>query len=359
MTLNLKKLIDDVFAPQTGEVLTIMHDVPHDQIKDTLAWKDRREMAAEWQKKIAAYAMSWDIIVNPLVVYEATGVHNADLPPKAAMGGQDIPIEKIFTDSSIVICLSEFSATALLRMATLRNKNLRIASMPTAARFMEETGLSADYGQIAKKCRTLMPLMTNATGIEVEFSTGHKCFFDLSTRNAVHKDDGVMHQEVAGTESALCNLPAGEVFTTPNEEADSKTAGEIPEMIEGKVVVYTVKHNKIITVKGEGSGVIIMREYFEKDPARRNIAEVAIGCNDRATVTGNLLQDEKAGFHWAYGRSDHIAGKVGPKEFLSPANVVHMDIVYSKDSPIVCKKFDFVYPDNIRKTAIVDGKLLV
>ena len=30
-----------------------------------------------------------------------------------------------------------------------------------------------------------------------------------------------------------------------------------------------------------------------------------------AEVTGCVLEDEKAGFHWAFGRSDHLGGVVG------------------------------------------------
>jgi hypothetical protein len=36
-----------------------------------------------------------------------------------------------------------------------------------------------------------------------------------------------------------------------------------------------------------------------------------------------------------------------------------MDIVYAKGNPIVCKKFDFVFPDGSRKTAIVNGTLII
>jgi hypothetical protein len=48
---------------------------------------------------------------------------------------------------------------------------------------------------------------------------------------------------------------------------------------------------------------------------------------------GNVLEDE-AGFHWAYGRSEHLGGTVRPEDFRSPAHIVHQDIVYAKDSPI-------------------------
>ncbi len=100
-----------------------------------------------------------------------------------------------------------------------------------------------------------------------------------------------------------------------------------------------------------------MRQAFRDEKAMRNIAEVAIGCNDKAVVTGNVLEDEKAGFHWAYGRSDQFGGAVSPKDFSSPDKVVHQDIVYAKGSPIVCQQLDFIFPDGTRQTVIRDGVL--
>jgi len=89
------------------------------------------------------------------------------------------------------------------------------------------------------------------------------------------------------------------------------------------------------------------------------IAEVAIGCNDKAVVTGNVLEDEKAGFHRAYGRSDRIGGTVGVAEFSSPDKVYHRDIVYAKDSPIVCSRLEFVFSKSNKLIAIVDGIITI
>jgi len=88
-----------------------------------------------------------------------------------------------------------------------------------------------------------------------------------------------------------------------------------------------------------------------------NIAEVAIGCNDKAVVTGNVLEDEKAGFHWAFGRSDHLGGIIGIHAFSAPDKVIHKDIVYAIGNPIVCSKLDFIFMDGKRKTAICEGCL--
>ena len=93
---------------------------------------------------------------------------------------------------------------------------------------------------------------------------------------------------------------------------------------------------------------------FAADPARGNIAEMAFGCNDHARVTGNVLEDEKAGFHWAYGRSDHLGGTVGLAAFRSPAHVVHQDIVYAKESPISIARADLIDREG-RRTAVIEG----
>ena len=86
---------------------------------------------------------------------------------------------------------------------------------------------------------------------------------------------------------------------------------------------------------------------------------MAIGCNDKAVVTGNVLEDEKAGFHWAYGRSEFLGGTVDPKEFSAPDKVLHLDIVYAKGNPIVCERLDFIFSDGSRKAAILEGVLQI
>jgi leucyl aminopeptidase (aminopeptidase T) len=236
---------------------------------------------------------------------------------------------------------------------------LRVASMPMVTRSMEETGLSADYKQIAATCARLASFFERADGVEVTFSTGHTCHFDISDHKPAFQDNGLLHPGAGQDAPQFANLPAGEVCTCPNEAENSQTAGEIPVAVGDETIVFVVKNNQIIDVKGDSPIAEEKRQEFREEVALRNIAEVAIGCNDKAVVTGNVLEDEKAGFHWAYGRSDQFGGKVGVKDFSSPDKVCHIDIVYAKGNPIVCKRFDFLFPDGTRKTAIVDGVLCV
>jgi hypothetical protein len=357
MSFDLKKFFGDVFKPDPGEVVTIMYDLPHGNISDKAEWKQRREMAIEWHNKISEFANYYQTSVNPIVTYLSTGTHNGDLPEKAQIGGEECILEDIIAQSTIVLSMPEFSASAPLMNCTSKYPNIRVGSMPMVTKAMEESGLSADYKEIARKCEKLGPLFNNACQVEVQFSTGHQCIFDISNNLPALLDTGLLPPNFAG--KGFSNLPAGEVCTCPNEASDSKTNGEIPAVFNNEQVLFIIKNNQVIDVQGDGPVAMERRESFKNEPALRNIAEVAIGCNDKATVTGNVLEDEKAGFHWAYGRSDFLGGNIGVSNFSSPEKVYHMDIVYAKGNPIVCQKFDFIFSNGTRQTVIKEGELKI
>lgn len=357
MGFHLEKFFVDVFAPQRGDVLTIMYDLPHGEIKDTSAWQERREMAISWHRQINTFAQEYGVKVNPIVAYEATGAHARDLPEFGHQEGKSVRLEAIAKESTILISMPQFSATAPLLVLAQKYEDLRVASMPLVSKAMEETGLSADYSKIARVCAQLALLFDQSEGIEVNFSTGHRCYFDISDHKPARQDNGRLYPGQKGFR--LRNFPSGEVFVVPNEGLQSKTEGEIPVNANGEMVILVVERNRIVGVRGDGPLATQERREFQEEYALSNIAEVAIGCNDKAVVTGNVLEDEKAGFHWAFGRSDFLGGTVSPKDFSTPEKVLHQDIVYAKGNPIVCERFNFIFPDGTRKTAIVDGKLMI
>ena len=359
MTFKLEKLFVDVFAPQNGDIVTIMYDLPHGEIRDILAWQDRREMANEWHSQIAGFSQIYGIRVNPMVTYSATGAPHSEMPKYGLCKDTKIQLESVIRDSTIIISMPEYSATSPLMGLAKKYKYLRIASMPEVARSMEETGLSANYQEIAKTCTRLASLLERSNALEVTFSTGHTCHFDISDHKPVYQEDGILHPGTHKDTPQLANLPAGEVCTCPNETENSQTAGEIPTVIEGETIVMIVMNNQIIHVKGEGPIAEEKRQEFHQEAALRNIAEVAIGCNDRAVVIGNTLEDEKAGFHWAYGRSDLFGCRIGVEDFTSPDKVRHIDLVYARGNPIVCSRFDFLLLDGTGQTAIIDGVLYI
>jgi len=222
---------------------------------------------------------------------------------------------------------------------------------------MEATSLAADYREVARRCRLLKEIFLGADHAEVEFSTGHRCLFDLRHR-VCEADDGYLHRD-KDDDLPVINLPSGETFQVPYEgeiEGDpSRTSGELPVHEDGSTIVFRVEANRIVEVVGAGAAADRYRAFFGADPARGNVAEMAFGCNDDARVTGNVLEDEKAGFHWAYGRSDHLGGRFGLADFRSPAHVVHQDIVYARQSPISVLRAELVEASGKRVRVIRDG----
>jgi len=357
---DLRKLLVDVFDPQQGEVVTVAVDVPREGVPDTEAWAARRRMATRWRDELVALGADRDFTVNPLLAWPATGANNADLPGTATLGDDRVDLHEALAGSTLVIAMTQFSATAPLAHLADSQPDFRAASMPGVEERMERTALAADYAVVAARCRAIFDAMLGGELLDVTFSTGHRCWFDLRHRKA-EMDDGSLPRGKDG--DRIINLPSGETFIVPYEgEIDgvpSYTAGTIPMMEGAELVLLHVVGNTIQVVEGDGEGAARWATYFAADAARANVAEVAFGVNDKAEITGVVLEDEKAGFHWAYGRSDHLGGVTGVADFSSPDMVVHTDVVYAADSPIQVRDAVVQHPDGRRVAIISDGEYLL
>jgi leucyl aminopeptidase (aminopeptidase T) len=317
-------------------------------------------MAGEWHRAFVALGRGRNFSTRPLLTYQATGANNSDLPETGSMGGQSVALRDTLLQSTLAVFLTEYSATAPLDMLCRMKEDFRAASMPGVEKRMERTALAADYREVARRCRILEEAMRGATSLEVAFSTGHRCTFDLRFRTP-EVDDGVLPRFKPG--DRVINLPSGETFIVPyeGEQAGSRsqTAGTIPVRQGQELMTYIVEENRIVKVEGNGPTARTMRAFFAADPARTNIAEVAFGCNEWAQVTGNVLEDEKAGFHWAYGRSDHLGGTIGVAKFIQPDTVVHQDVVYAKGNAIQIAEATAVRLDGERLRIIRNGAYVV
>jgi len=353
--LDVRKLLIDIFDPEPGEVTTVMVDVPRPDCDDNPGWRARREMAERWRKALEELGAERGFTVTPILSFPATGGHNRNLPSMGALGETEVDLAETLQCSTLVIAMTEYSATAPLVKAVRANEKLRAASMPMVEPRMEETALAADYQQVARRCRAIREVMQGAVLCDVCFSTGHRCWFDLRDREP-EADDGYLHRDKEGIRAI--NLPSGETFSVPyegeKEGVPSWTAGTIPVVEDGETTLFHIADNRIRLVEGDGPSAERWAEFFAEDPARTNIAEVAFGVNDRAVVTGNVLEDEKAGFHWAFGRSDHLGGVVGVDAFRSPETVVHQDIVYARGNPVQVVSATIIHPDG-RRVAVIEG----
>jgi leucyl aminopeptidase (aminopeptidase T) len=358
--LDVKKLLVDVFDPQPGEVATVVVDVPRDGIEDNASWRSRREMADRWRSTLVELGQERGFEVRPMMSYPATGSNNADLPATGWIDGAEVDLEDQLASSTLVIAMTEYSATAPLAHLSGRHGDFRAASMPGVEPRMERTSLAADYSAVAARCRAIGEAMEGAILCDVVFSTGHRCWFDLRHRRP-EMDDGSLPRFKEG--ERIINLPSGETYIVPYEgefeDVPSWTAGTIPVIEDDELLLFHVVSNTVVVVEGDGPVADRYAAFFDADPARANVAEVAFGVNESAEVTGTVLEDEKAGFHWAFGRSDHLGGVVGVDEFQSPESVVHQDIVYAKGNPIQIERADIVHSDGRRVTIIDQGEYVV
>jgi hypothetical protein len=337
------KMFNDVFAPKKGEKLLLIIDKPHNNIKDNEKWKDRREMAKEWYETLTNMGDNVGFTVD-MFEFNAMGIHNTPFP-------KDL-IDKI-SKYHLVIAMTEYSASApLAGIAGEKGSITRVVSMPIVERRMENTAFKANYVDVQIYAENIKKMLTKAISADVLFSTGDKLFLDL--RNRIGKADGGYCKKTG----ELINFPSGEGYIAPyegiGEEIDqfgeSKTEGFLPDNQHGPLIKYKVVKNIITEVIGDTKGADEMRKFFEKDPTHRNIAELGIGCNPEAVVTGNLLEDEKvSGLHIAYGTSVHTGGRT--------QSDIHIDICFPKGLPGAVKTLTLNNPDGSKVEIITDGNL--
>ena len=332
--VDLVQLIRTVFAPRTGEgALAVLVDLPDDRVPDRPAWAERRRIAADWAARMQEKASEIGIAAARLVLYPNVGRNNADLPGTAWIheGGPARPIamEEVLSTHSILVALTELSATAPLKLAAKR-LGFRAATMPGFTRAMLPA-LALDYEEIDRRCRALAVELDAADAAHIEFEvegTVYSLLIDLRGQKATASSGLIRAPGTAG------NLPSGETYIVPYEGGrpgdPSRTAGRMPVEMGGEVVVYRIEENRAIEVEGRGPVAARERQELLDEPAYGNIAELGLGVLSEFGIEpiGEILLDEKLGLHIAFGRSDHFGGRVGAAQFRSPNRVVHIDRVY-------------------------------
>ncbi len=335
------KMIKDVFAPKPGEKVLIFYDIPHDDIKDNDGWKESRQMANEWYDTFKEMGSNEGFLVD-ILKYNSPGLHNTQL-------SQEI-IDEI-SKYNLAIVFMEFSiSSSLIKICKAKNSITRAAGLHPEKR-MEDGVFKANYPEVKKYAISIKNILTKAIGAEIVFSSGDFLFVDLRNRFG-YSDEGDCTKT-----GQYINFPSGEGFIAPyeasceeiNEFGDSKTEGIWPVSYKGVLLNYAVKNNKIVNIIGKGPMADEARKFYSENDSRRNIAELGIGCNPKAIVTGNVLEDEKVGLHIAYGTSTHFGGKV--------QSDTHLDIVYAKGCPIEGKSLKLVYEDGSKIELVINGML--
>ena len=203
-----------------------------------------------------------------------------------------------------------------------------------------------------KYALAIKKILDKSIGATILFSTGDTLYLDLRNREA-GEDKGDCSKP-----GQYINFPSSEAYKTPYEAIDdevdqfgpSKTEGILPADYNGELVKYRIKNNRIVDIIGTGKKAEEMGKFFSENKTIRNIGELGIGCNPKAIVTGNILEDEKVGgLHIAYGTSAHLHGKV--------KSDVHQDICYPKGAPIEATTLTLIGEDGTKTELIQNAQL--
>ena len=353
--LTLRKLFIDVFDPQAGENAAVMVDLPHGALAEDDQWTRRRAMAVRWHTALSELGRERGFAVEPLIQFAATGMNNGPLPKQGEQEGARIVLEEMAARTTLLLSLTEFSASAPLITWTKQFPRLRAASMPRIAPEMEATALAADYKLVARSCQRLRDRLAAASHAEIEFSSDDQFTFDFRFREP-EMDDGRLPFDLPPPR--MINLPSGEAYTAAYEgerEEASRTQGVLPLPYENEIVRVRVEANRVEEVMGESAASNRLREFLFLDAARRNVAELGLGCNPMARVWGNVLEDEKAGPHIALGRSEHLGGTTGPDAFQDARNVWHEDFVFARGCPVRITRMTLVNEAGEKRLLFANG----
>jgi leucyl aminopeptidase (aminopeptidase T) len=272
---------------------------------------DQNKLSIAW----ALFDAAFEIGANVQLVRIPVAVTHGEEPP------DPLPEYMRKFDAIIAPTTKSISHTAARRNAS-RN-GVRIATMPD---ILDETfirALDANYEEIAVKCQNLRQLMLKAKSIRVQSPSGTDITFSKKRRFPL-VDTGILCNR-----GDFSNLPAGEVFVAPVEESaqgiiafDGSMAGV--GLLEQPLVV-TIRDGYAQNVSGFGAEkLLIMLNAF--GPHGHNLAEFGIGTNDKATLCGSPLEDEKVigTVHFAFGDNITMGGKV--------AVALHIDGIIRKPS---------------------------
>jgi hypothetical protein len=375
--IELVQLIQSVFpAHPDDHSLAILVDIPRNVGEDTEGWKQRRRLAQTWHQALAKQASALHLDEVKLVAYPDVASNNADLPEDAYLISQELPddasllgienkrvsFSSLFLNTQILLAPTQYSTTAPLKMAA-KKFDFRAATMPGFSETMIPT-LKLDYNEVNRRVLLLKEKLDVASSAQVQFLVDEKqvyqMVFDLRYRLA-HASTGRFP-----TKGTAGNLPSGEAYIVPYEgekEESSQTEGMLPVQIGEDVVLFKIEENRAVGVEGRGPSAFAEHQHLKKEPAYGNMAELGFGVLEAFGIepVGKILLDEKLGFHIAFGRSEHFGGIVGPKDFSSPEEVIHLDRIYipATQPRIIIKSLILQYEDNRGELIMENSRYLL
>jgi leucyl aminopeptidase (aminopeptidase T) len=210
-------------------------------------------------------------------------------------------------DIVVAPTIQSISHTEARRAAT--EAGVRIASMPGVTGEMLARVMGADLKLLRKRGAAVGRVLGVGAEATITCSNGSDLRLGLEDRTAI-VDAGALNMR-----GAFGNIPCGEAFIAPREGTGEGTlvvdgsiagVGKLSEPVE-----LTLQDGHLTEATGD-DGARLLELLTEHGPDGTNVAELGIGTNESAILTGNILEDEKmlGTAHVAFGASAAIGGTV-------------------------------------------------
>ncbi|MFL5823253.1 MAG: aminopeptidase [Solirubrobacteraceae bacterium] len=181
----------------------------------------------------------------------------------------------------------------------------RGATMPGVTEDMLARVMAMDFDAMVRRSRAVEALLDQCESAHITCPRGTDLRLDLRGRPGT-SDDGRLTDP-----GAFGNLPCGEAFVAPANGEGQFVSQSLASLGLSEPATLTVRDGQLVGAEG-GLGPEYLARLEAHGPRGTNLAEFGVGTNDRAQLTGNVLEDEKilGTVHVAFGASAGIGGTV-------------------------------------------------
>jgi leucyl aminopeptidase (aminopeptidase T) len=211
------------------------------------------------------------------------------------------------SDVVLAPTIQSLSHTAARKRAS--EAGVRIGTLPGVTEEMLTRLMGADLEELRRRGWAICERLNGASEARITCRHGSDLRLGIEGRLSI-VDAGEL-----GNRSAFGNLPCGEGFIAPVEGTAEGTL-----VVDGSIAgVGLLETPTSLTIRGghltdtTGSdGAALMELLTVHGPDATNVAELGIGTNEEAILTGNILEDEKilGTAHVAFGASAAIGGTI-------------------------------------------------
>jgi leucyl aminopeptidase (aminopeptidase T) len=238
---------------------------------------------------------------------EATLAVISERESHAAEPPEAVAAAMLVVDVVMAPTIQSLSHTEARRAAT--EAGVRIASMPGVTEEMLARVMGADMRELRRRGAAVCAPLNGGFEARITCATGSDLRLGIEGRTAI-SDAGVLTKR-----GAFGNIPCGEGFIAPVEgtaegrlvvDGSIAGVGKLEEPVE-----LTISGGHLTEASGE-EGTLLMDLLGRHGPEATNVAELGIGTNEEACLTGNVLEDEKilGSAHVAFGASAAIGGTI-------------------------------------------------